>query len=589
VKVDCYPISLLPRQSRLFLDYTSSHDPLAPFFASTPWSTSWANDIPQQDPTHRNALADLLLEQNNRWFDGSGASPDKTRANIERLRHGAGAVLAGQQVALFGGPLFTLLKAATIIRRAQDANAGVPGELARGGGGSVPVFWLASEDHDLAEADHVILPARHALHTLRLNLAGVPSVPGVGTMGRNLDPPPASKPGVPGELARGGGKPGVPGELARGGGKPVGNLPLGPNIAAVLDRAAELIGGTPEFDLLTTAYTPTATFTSAFARLLAATFADYGLVVIDASTRAFHALGAPVLRHAITDASALESALHQRDQLLAERGYHSQVLVAPGSSLLFLIDEATGARQPLRRKNGSWLTGKNQHTTADLLAILDTAPERLSPNALLRPVFQDFLLPTQAIIGGPAEIAYYAQNQVLYQAILGRTTPVLPRLTATLIEPALAKILDQYQLTLEDILTTHPDELAHRLGARSLPIEGKRRLSAAGNALDDELDALLAWTESLDPALARAAQVSASKMRYQMNRLRRLAANDQLQRDSSIRRHVDTLSFNLFPDRHPQERTIGGIAYLARYGSELLATLVDQATQDCPGHKAIWL
>jgi uncharacterized protein YllA (UPF0747 family) len=598
VKVDCYPISLLPRQSRLFLDYTSSHEPLAPFFASTPWSTSWANEIPQQDPAHRAQLADLLREQNKSWFDGSSVASDKIQANIERLRQGSGAVVTGQQVALFGGPLFTLLKAATIIRRAQDAGSGVPGELARGGGGAVPIFWLASEDHDLAEADHVILPARHALHTLRLN----------------LDEAPASK--------------------------PVGNLPLGPNIAQVLDRAAELIGGTPEFDLLAAAYTPTATFTSAFARFLAATFADYGLVVIDASTRAFHALGAPVLRQAITDAAALESLLHQRDQLLAERGYHSQVLVAPGSSLLFLIDEATGARLPLRRKNGNWLAGKTPgapfkpgvpdtpgvgvvgwkpvaglsgqeprqspgapfkpsfglsgqaktvYSTADLLAILEGAPERLSPNALLRPVFQDFLLPTQAIIGGPAEIAYYAQNQVLYQAILGRTTPVLPRLTATLIEPAIAKILDQYQLTLEDILTTHPDELAHRLGARALPIEGKRRLSTAGNALDDELDALLAWTESLSPALARAAQVSASKMRYQMNRLRRLAANDQLQRDASIRRHVDTLSFNLFPDRHPQERTIGGIAYLARYGSELLATLVDQAAQDCPGHKALWL
>jgi bacillithiol biosynthesis cysteine-adding enzyme BshC len=545
VKVDCYPISLLPRQSRIFLDYTSSHEPLSPFLVSTPWDQSWSKFVPAQDPAHRNALADLLLEQNRDW--GAG---DKTLANIERLRNGAGAVVTGQQVALFGGPLFTLHKAATIVRRAQDS-------------GAVPLFWLATEDHDLAEADHVTLPARHALHTLRLHLENAPAS------------------------------------------NPVGNLSLGPNIAAVLDRAAGLIGGTPEFDLLAAAYTPGATFTSAFARFLAAAFADYGLVVIDASTRAFHALGAPVLRQAIEDASALETVLHQRDKLLAERGYHSQVLVAPGSSLLFLIDEATGdhpaaptsgtsgtptgARVPLRRKNGSWLAGKSQYSTADLLSILDTTPERLSPNALLRPVFQDFLLPTQAIIGGPAEIAYYAQNQVLYQAILGRTTPVLPRLTATLIEPSIAKILDQFELTLEDILTTHPDELAQRLGARTMPIEGKRRLSATGNALDDELDALLAWCESLDPALARAAQVSASKMRYQMNRLRRLAANYQLQREGSIRRHIDTLSFNLFPDRHPQERTIGGIAYLARYGASLLATLVEQATQDCPGHKALWL
>ncbi|HEY1502331.1 MAG TPA: bacillithiol biosynthesis cysteine-adding enzyme BshC [Acidobacteriaceae bacterium] len=538
MKVDCYPISMLPRQSRLFLDYTSSHAPIAPFFTSTPWDQSWAKSIPAQDQAHRNALADLLRGQIRSWVSESGPASDKALANIERLRQGAGAVVTGQQVALFGGPLFTLLKAATIIRRAQDS-------------GAVPIFWLATEDHDLAEADHVILPARHALHTLRLN----------------TDQPAASK--------------------------PVGDLKLGPNIAAVLDRAAELIGGTPEFDLLASAYTPDATFASSFARLIAAAFADYGLVVIDASTRAFHALGAPVLRHAIEHADELESALHKRDKLLAERGYHSQVLVAPGSSLLFLIDEPTGARLPLRRKNGIWATShdgnKSTYSTADLLQILAAAPERLSPNALLRPVFQDYLLPTQAVIGGPAEIAYYAQNQVLYEAILGHTTAVLPRLTATIIEPSVAKILDQYELTLEDLLTSHADELAHRLGARTMPIEGKRRLSATGNSLDDELDALIAWTESLDPSLARSAQVSASKMRYQMNRLRRLAANYQLQREGSIRRHVDTLSFNLFPDRHPQERTIGGIAYLARYGTPLLATLIEQASQDCPGHKALWL
>ncbi|HTY83924.1 MAG TPA: bacillithiol biosynthesis BshC, partial [Silvibacterium sp.] len=499
-----------------------------------------------------------------------------TIANIERLRQGAGAVLTGQQVALFTGPLYTLLKAATILRRAQDT-------------GSVPVFWLASEDHDLAEADHVTLPARHALYTLRL---------------QRDDAPDSGSPGAE--------------PVAR----PVGNLPLGPGIIPLLDRTAELIGGTPEFDLLAACYTPGATFTSAFARFLARTFADQGLIVVDASTRAFHALGAPVLRHAIAHADELEAALHARDRLLAERGYHSQVLVAPGSSLLFLIDEddgeqphapapgtptgdhpnaptsgtpgtPTGARLPLRRKNGMWFTtsgsARTPYSTADLLALCDAAPERLSPNALLRPVFQDYLFPTQAIIGGPAEIAYYAQNQVLYQAILGRTTPVLPRLSATLIEPSIAKILDHDQLTLEDILTTHPDELAQRLGARGLPIEGKRRLSAAGNALDDELGALLAWTEALSPDLGRAAQVSASKMRYQMNRLRRLAASYQLQRDQSIRRRVDTLTFNLFPDRHPQERAIGGIAWLARYGAPLLTALIEHASQDCPGHKAIWL
>ena len=526
--VDCYPISLLPRQSRLFLDYTSSHEPIAPFFVSTPWSHDWKNAVPAQDAEHRNALADALRAQNQSW--GAGA---KTLENIERLRNGAGAVVTGQQVALFGGPLFTILKAATIIERARAA-------------GAVPVFWLAAEDHDQAEADHVTLPSRHALHTLRLER-----------------------------------------EEAHAG-QPVGPLKLGAQVTAVVERAAELIGGTPEFDLLAASYTPDATFASAFARLVAGIFAEYGLVVIDASTREFHALGAPVLRYAIEHAEELETALHQRDLLLAERGYHAQVLVAAGSSLLFLIDE-NGARVPLRRKNGTWIAGKATYATQDLLRILEETPERVSPNALLRPVFQDLVLPTMAYVGGPAEVAYFAQSRVVYEAILGRTTPVFPRLSATLIEPAMAKVMAQHELSLADILEGHPDELAHRLGARAIPIEGKKRLAATGNALDAELEALLAWTQSLDAGLARAAGVAASKMRYQMNRLRRLAANYQLQREASIRRHVDTLSFNLFPDRHPQERVIGGVAYLSRYGGALIDTLVEQASQDCPGHKAIWL
>lgn len=529
MKVDCYPISLLPRQTKLFLDYASSREPMAPYFVSTPWSQEWRNGVPGQDARIRGAAADALREQNTAW--GAGA---KALENIERLRKGAGAVVTGQQVALFGGPLFTVLKAATIIQRAQAA-------------GAVPIFWLATEDHDLAEADHVTLPARHGLQALRLEIESAHA------------------------------------------GKPVGPLPLGREIAAVVDRAAELIGGTPEFDLLAASYTEGATFTSAFARLIAGVFADHGLVVIDASTRTFHALGAPVLRYAVEHAAELETALQQRNLLLAEHGYHAQVLVAAGSSLLFLIDKESGARLPLRRKNGSWIAGKETYSTEDLLRILEEAPERLSPNALLRPVFQDFVLPTMATIGGPAEVAYFAQSQVIYQAILGRTTPIFPRLSATLIEPAIAKVMTQHDLTLADILENSPDELAHRLGARAIPTEGKKQLAATGNALDAELEALLAWMQSLDAGLGKAAGVAASKMRYQMNRLRQLAANYQLQQEASIRRHVDTLSFNLFPERHPQERVIGGIAYLSRYGTALMDLLVEQATQECPGHKAIWL
>jgi len=535
---ECYPISILPRLSRLFLDYAESRDPLTPFFPSSPFSQQWP--APAQDPALRSAVADLLEEQ-NRGFGANAAA----LANIARLRHGAAAVVTGQQVTLFGGPLFTLFKAATAIRKAKDT-------------GAVPIFWLATEDHDLEEADHVTLPSRHELHKLRVAQADTH--------------------------------------------QPVGNLPLGPGIAPVLAQAADLLGPSPILDTLEAAYTPGATFAQAFGKLLATIFAEEGLILIDAADHRFHALGAPVLRHAIEHAGKLEAALLERNKLLEARGYHAQVLVTPASSLLFLIDE-TGARLALKRKNehlalkrenGNWTTGKKSFSTLDLLAILDSAPERISPNALLRPVFQDFLLPTAAYIGGPAEISYFAQSQVLYDAILGRTTPVIPRLSATLVEPSVATILARHDLSLTDILASHPDELAQRLGARSMPVEGKRKLASAGNALNEELTSLTQWMHALDPGLGRSADVSASKMRYQMNRLRRLAVNYQLQTETSLRRHIDALYLNLFPDNHPagnrpQERIIGAVAFLARYGDSLVPQLIEQAAQECPGHKAIFL
>ena len=531
---ECYPISILPRLSRLFFDYAESRQPLTPFYLASPYVQQWT--APSLDPAIRARIADLL-EAQNRAFNASPA----TLANIDRLRHGAPAIVTGQQVTLFGGPLFTLFKAATAIRKAKDT-------------GAVPIFWLATEDHDLDEADHVTFPARHELQTLRL--AHEPSH------------------------------------------RPVGAIPLGLGIRPLLDQAAELLGPVPIFEALEAAYTPDATFAQAFARVLAKIFADQGLILIDAASCDFHALGAPVLRHAIEHAAELESALLDRSKLLEARGYHAQVLVTPSSSLLFLLDEESGSRLALKRKNGNhaptgeseyWVAGKKSWSTADLLAILDSAPERLSPNALLRPVFQDYILPTTAYIGGPAEIAYFAQSQVLYDAILGRTTPVIPRLSATLVEPAVAAVLARHEVQLDDLLHSNPDQLAQRLGARAIPIEGKRRLASAGNALDEELTSLTQWMRQLSPDLGHSADVSASKMRYQMNRLRRLAANYQLQTEASLRRHVDALYLNLFPEQHPQERIIGAAAFLARYGDFLIPQLIEHAAQECPGHKAIFL
>jgi len=524
-----------PGLSRLFLDYCAGAPSLQGFY---PWLPT-AGTLPQRPPVpaHWPELVRLLAEQNP-----SAPAQDALQA----LRQGAGIMVTGQQVGLFGGPLFTPFKAATAIARARQSTAC--------GSRHVAVFWLATEDHDFAEIDHVLFPARRELRKLQY-------------------------------------------KASLGAARPVGGVVLDDSISPLLDEAWELLGTSDAMDALVAAYKPGRSFAQAFADFYSAAFAAQGLLVIDASSRAFHALGSPVLRAAIERADELHAALLDRDSVLVEAGYHAQVAVTAQSSLLFLIDSRTGARVALKRTAptatepaGLWQAGRQSYSTADLLGILDSEPERISPSALLRPVFQDCLLSTTAIVGGPAEIAYFAQSAVLYEKILGRVTPSMARFSATLVEPAVGELLKKHEVTLERLFTLdHSASLAQILAARALPIEGKQLLASAGNALDAELTPLVDWMQTVDEGLGRSAKTSASKMRYQMNRLRNLAANFKLQKEEALARQAETISQSLFPGGVLQERVHGAAWWLARFGFELNEQLVEQAGKAEIGHTAIWL
>jgi bacillithiol biosynthesis cysteine-adding enzyme BshC len=499
------------------------------------------------------ALADVLERQSVEFGAGPAAL-----ANIGKLRGGARAVVTGQQVGLLGGPLMTLLKAATAVARAKQTTAATGVE-------HVPIFWLATEDHDLDEVNQVSLLTKNAAETLRL---------GVKLPHHDV---------------------------------PVGGVILEGHIDGLLERAADLLGHAPVCELLRKCYgfRPGSdfgpTFGSAFARLMARLFVEQGLIVMDAAGRDFHALGGRALRAAIEQAEELETALIARSAELVDAGYHAQVLVKPGASLLFLVSEVDGvkSRQALRRlPDGSWKAGAGggarSFTAAELLAILDEAPERLSPNALLRPVFQDAILPTTAYVGGPAEVAYFAQSAVLYDRVLGRVTPIIPRLSATLIEPAIGAIMAQHEVSLPDAMRS-TEELAQRLGARAMPIEAKRKLAAAGNALDEAVSAAEDYLGTLDAGLGKSAEVSASKMRYQMDRLRRLAAAFEVNKEASLRKHAEAMTLHLFPGGHPQERVVAGVWFVAGFEAQggsaegLIARLVDEAASQCPGHQVVRL
>ncbi len=546
---ECYPITVLPHISRLYRDYLAmgaDHEQLRRWYGAEPFAGSWIGaDVRAVDAGQ---LADALEAQSF----GFGAGPAAI-TNIAKLRTGARAVVTGQQVGLLGGPLLTLLKAATAVARAKQATA-------TSGIEHIPVFWLASEDHDLDEVDHIDLLSKTAVETLRV---------------RHINP--SSQP------------------------LPVGEVKFDGSINEVLDHVSELLGDAPICDVLRECYhydpidSKGPTFSGAFARFMARIFAAEGLIVMDAAGPNFHRLGASTLLYAIKHADELGAALQARVAELEASGYHAQVLVKPGASLLFLVNdtevEEVKERQALKRlPDGNWKAGKQTYTTPDLLAILDTAPERISPNALLRPVFQDTILPTAAYIGGPSEIAYFAQSAVLYEAIfgVGQITPVLPRLSATLLEPSIAAIVDRHEVQLPDAMTT-PEALAQRLGARAMPIEGKRKLAAVGGALDAELTVVTEYLTTMNASLGQSAVVAGNKMRHQMNRLRRMAATFQLQQEASLRKQAEAVTLNLFPSGHPQERVLGGIWFLAKSGETLIQRLVQEAENLCPGHIVIRL
>jgi bacillithiol biosynthesis cysteine-adding enzyme BshC len=549
MSIECFPITVLPHISPLYRDYLAMADsaneaPVRRWYGSDPFAGRWMRSASKDakdsamDASDKDALAGLLERQAVEF----GAS-ESAKANIAKLRSGARAVVTGQQVVLFSGPLLTILKAATVVARAREATVAT-------GVDHVPVFWMATEDHDLEEVNQVSLLTKTTVEALHAGLKVARAVP-------------------------------------------VGGVVPGPELEAVLDRASELLEFAPVSEWLRECYLPQdgthPSLALAFGRLMARIFAAEGLIVMDAASREFHALGAGTLRYAIEHAAELQQALIERSEELVSAGYHAQVLVVQDASLLFLLDETTGERVALHHsEEGRWTAGTKSFSTAELLAILENTPERLSPNALLRPVFQDTLLPTAAYIGGPSEIAYFAQSAVLYDAILGRMTPVLPRLSATLLEPAIAAVMDKDEVQLPDAMTT-AEALAQRLGARAMPIEVKRKLAAVGNAMETELAALTDYLAGMDETLGRAAEVSGSKMHYQMNRLRRMAATFELQKEASLRKHAEAITLNVFPGGHPQERVLAGVWFMARYGEGLVERLVQVAGNQCPGHVIVRL
>jgi len=537
VKSECLPFSQIPHTSQLFTDFLSCDSKVQPFYPRSPYFNQWFTDEVSRlayDAERRERVSSILERQNQSW-----GSAEKALQNIGRLRAGASALVTGQQVGLFGGPLFTIFKALTAVKLAQLATeAGID---------CVPVFWLATEDHDLEEVNQVSIPgADGSLQKLTAPIHGLVNAP-------------------------------------------VGTIRFGSEIQAVVEAATALLGPSAVSDFLREAYRPAETFGSAFARLFARLFADWGVIVLDATDPELHQVAKPIYQSAIERAAKLDEDLLARGKALEAMGYHQQVKVTPSSTLLFTLKN--GARVPVHRHvsaHGStdFLIEAEQISQAELLRRVESSPQDFSANVLLRPVIQDYLLPTLAYVGGSAEVAYFAQVGVVYEALLGRITPIIPRLSATLVEPKPKGLLERYGLRLTDLFHG-PEKLRELMASRTLSKELQSAFDQGEASLEKSMAAIRESLARLDTTLVDSATNAASKMQHQLAQLRSRAARAELRQTEIVSRHADLLCNLLYPNKTLQERQIGGCYFIARHGADLLQGLYDTIHADCLDHQVV--
>ncbi|MFQ5817862.1 MAG: bacillithiol biosynthesis cysteine-adding enzyme BshC [Terriglobia bacterium] len=535
----CISFREIPHTTRLLLDFLYEFPRVASFYPCDPFGTDifvQAAEKISTDPVHRSTVADVLTEQNRCYEAGSA-----TEENIERLRTGqAMAVVTGQQVGLFTGPVYSIYKALTALRLAQKLTAeGVP---------AVPIFWLAAQDHDLAEVNHcVVLNAKHRLHRLE------------------------HRPAAPAQMR-------------------VGEIPLGESITELRQELRSLWVNAPdtaELDTLAATYEPDVTYVEAFACLLHRLLAGMGLIVINPLDPRLNRLAAPLLRRVLEQAEPLQQRLLERKRALDRAGYHNQVHLRQNATLLFLNVDST--RQAVRRRGGSFeVVGRGLLNANALLEELNLHPERFTPNVLLRPLIQDTLLPTVAYVAGPAEVAYFAQASTLYEVLLGRMPVIFPRASFTLVDRTLGRLLTKYRLQPCDLFRAQ-NQVFTQMAQRYLPRDLQRRLKATEKKLEKTLAEVAPSIAKLDPTLAGAVETSRRKMLYQFHKLSAKAARAKAFRYDLLERHLGRLSDALYPERALQERTLNIFSFLARYGLDLLPRLADQIRFPCRDHQVIYL
>jgi bacillithiol biosynthesis cysteine-adding enzyme BshC len=545
LRVETIPFDQIPHQSRLFLDYLKDPLALRRFYPS---AVRFHHELPARAPevlanykTDRDILCSALGRMNLGW----GATSE-TLANINLLASAdCVAAVSGQQAGLFTGPLYTIYKALSAVKLA--------GCLSQRGTKAVPVFWMATEDHDFAE----VAKAEFINRDCMLDSVSVPA-----TMHDE--------------------------------GIPVGNVKLDESVKDAVDRALAALPNTefaPELEkVLRDAWQPGRSYGEAFARMLTKLLGRHGLIILDPLDADLKKLAAPLYAEAATRSHEIAIAITQRSRDLEESGYHVQVVASENSFPLFMLDPQ-GARQAVARTpDGSYQTkaGGEKYTAAELAEQALSQPERFSPNVTLRAVVQDYLLPTIAYYGGAAEIAYFAQTAEVYRVLQRPATPILPRASLTIVEKHTWRSLERYNLKLNDFFGGLDTVLA-RVVEEHLGTAAAESFNRTETSVNEELDSLQKQLRQVDPTLADALETGRKKINYQIEGLRTRFHRAQMARDEAVHRQLARAFDLLFPEKTLQERRINIASLLARHGHYVIDWIYNAINLGSNDHQVLYL
>ncbi len=538
---DALRFTEIPRTSKLFTDFLYDYEKVSRFYPNFGREVSPLAEhakVVGAQTFDRDRVADALTRINQR-----AGSPELTFKHIELLRKpGSVAIVTGQQAGLFTGPLYTIHKALTVIKLAAC--------MREQGIDAVPVFWIASEDHDYEEVKWTrLIDAEGHVRTIEYTPENHPA------------------------------------EI------PVGKVTLDGGISKSID---EFLSYLPHSEFLTEiekalreSYAAGTGFAVAFSKLMARIFKDYGVVLLDPSDEGLKQVAAPLYAQAIEKTTEIAEALVERSQALVSAGYHAQVNVSEEMAPLFIIDD--GRRVAMTQRDGRFFVkGSDKSFGGDELAALALrCPNCFSPNVTLRPVVQDYLLPTAAYIGGPAELAYFAQLRAVYD-VLERPAPcVLPRASFTIVEGRHQKTMEKYDLQLSDFFEgLHP--AITKVVETSVDRNTAQAFEETEKLFNEQLNKLEEALGKADATLADSLKKSREKILYQIEHLRTRFIHASARREETTFRQVERAYTTLMPNKNFQERELNAFYFLARYGQSLIDDLYQAADVGFSNHRLIY-